>query len=199
MRLRDILTDKAAINILKFLYDMESKEKAVYSSKISDIEQRFYSFGDINHSTAILKHFELINLDELKEGRIASISAKGKHFIDIFDKLVQITHKDYGLKNKEKSKSFKIEYNLTPNEKRIMVVIFKLSKELGNKPVSLQELTQEIYPTNGSSKKASIARYASKLAELNLIEKEKVKNKILLKLTPTGERTIKEQLIEALL
>lgn len=199
MQLRDLLADRAAINLLKFLFDMESGERRVYSIETSNIKQRFPSFKDIDNSIGILKSLELINEDYSEKGQIVSISAKGKQFIDIFDKLVQITDKNYGLKAREKAKSFKIEYNLTPKEKRIMVVVFKLSRELGNKPVSLQDLTQEIYPTNSASKKSGVARHVSKLNELNLIEKQKINNKNFLKLTPTGERTIKEQLIEALL
>ena len=199
MRLRDLLTDKAAINILKQLFDMESGKKPVYSIEVSNIEQRFDNSTNIGDSIDILKNLKLITEDFSEKGQIVSISAKGKEFINIFDRLVQITSKDYEVKNKEKAKSFKIEYNLTPSEKRIMVITFKLSKEQGNKPVSLQDLAREMHPTKGSSKTSSVARHVSKLVEINLIEKQKISNKNFIKLTPTGERTIKEQLIEALL
>lgn len=195
MRLRNLLTDSAAINILKFLFDMESGNNKVYSAKISHIKERFSNFRNIEHSINILNEMELINLDDLNDDNIASISAKGKHFIDTFDKLVQITER----KASKKQKSYKIRYDLTPKEKKVMVVIFKLSKELGNKPVLMQDLTREIYPAEDASKKASVSRCVSKLVKINLIEKDKVRNKVLLKLTPTGERTIREQLIEILL
>ena len=199
MRLRDLLTDFAAINVLKFLFDMESKNNSIYSTKLSNIQQKFNNFKNIENSIDILKNCELINLDSLEEDKIISISAKGKHFIDNFDKLVQITEKKNDLKNKKINKSFQIKYHLTPKEKKIMIVLFKLSKELGDKSVPLQDLTREIYPTNTESHLQNIARYVSKLAKLNLIEKTKAKTQTLLKLTPTGERTIKEQLVESLL
>jgi len=199
MRLRDLLTDFAAINILKFLFDMESQNKSIYSIRLSKIKQKFINLKNIENSIDILKKFELINLDFLEEDKIISISAKGKHFIDIFDKLVQITDKKNEVKNKKLNKSFQIKYHLTPKEKKIMIVLFKLSKESGDKPISLTDLTREIHPTNTESQIQNISKYLSKLAKLNLVEKSKIKTQTLLKLTPTGERTIKEQLVESLL
>ena len=199
MRLRDLLTDFAAINVLKFLFDMESKNKSVYSINLSKIQQNFNNFKNIDNSINILEKLDLINVDSLKEDKIISISAKGKHFIDIFDKLIQITEKKKLAENKHNNKSFQIKYHLTPKEKKIMVVVFKLSKELGDKPVSLQDLTRELHPTNTENHMHNISNYASKLAKLNLIDKTKIKMQVFLKLTPTGERTIKEQLVESLL
>ncbi|MBW2977981.1 hypothetical protein KY331_04000 [Candidatus Woesearchaeota archaeon] len=199
MRLRDLLADFAAINVLKFLFDMESKNKSIYSTKLSNIKQKFINLENIENSIDILKKFELINLDSLEEDKIISISAKGKHFMDTFDKLVQITDKKNELKNKKTKKSFQIKYHLTPKEKKIMIVLFKLSKESGDRPISLPDLTREIHPTNTENHMQNISSYASKLSKLNLIEKTKVKTQTLLKLTPTGERTIKEQLVESLL
>jgi len=199
MRLRDLLTDFAAINILKFLYDMELKNTSIYSTKLSNIQQKFNYFKNIDNSINILKNFELINLDLLKEDQIISISAKGKDFMDIFDKLAQITNKKNEPQNKKMNKSFQIKYHLTPKEKKIMVVIFKLSKELGDKPVSFYDLTREIHPTNTENYIQNVLRYTSKLAKLNLVDKIKEKTQIMVKLTPTGERTIKEQLVESLL
>jgi DNA-binding MarR family transcriptional regulator len=195
MRLKELLTDSAAINILKFLFDMESGDNKVYSTNISHIKKQFSNFKKIEGSINILSEMDLINLDNLKEDNIASISAKGKHFIDAFDKLVQITER----KEPKKQKSYKIRYDLTPKEKKVMVVIFKLSKELGNKAVPMQDLAREIYPVEDASKKASVSRCVSKLVNINLVEKEKMQNKAFVKLTPTGERTIREQLIEVLL
>jgi len=199
MRLRDLLTDFAAINVLKFLYDMESQNSSIYSTKLSNIKQKFNNFANIDNSINILSKFELINLDMLKEDQIISISAKGKHFIDIFDKLNEITDNRKKVENKKTNKSFQIKYDLKPIEKKIMVVIFKLSKELGDKPVLLQDLTQELYPSNGDKNISTVKRYSSKLAKLNLVEKIEIKTRMFIKLTPTGERTIKEQLVASLL
>lgn len=195
MRLRDILIDHVAINVLKFLYDMELKNNP-YSTKLSNIRQKFTNFQSMEDSINNLKNFELINVDSLEDEQIVSISAKGKHFMDIFDKLIQILEKK---DVKKPIKSFQIKYNLTPKEKKIMIVLFKLSKEMGDKPVLVQDLTREIYPANGDKNTSTIKRYATKLAKLNLVEKTEIKNQQYLKLTPTGERTIKEQLVEALL
>jgi hypothetical protein len=199
MQLRDLLTDFAAVNILKLLYDRELKNNSIYSIKLSNIIKKFINFQNIDISINNLKRFELINIDSLKEDKIISISAKGKHFMDIFDKLVQITENKKLTENKKNQKSFQIKYNLTPKEKKIMVVLFKLSKEIGDKPVLLQDLTREIYPANGDKNTPTIKRYTTKLAKLNLIEKLEIKSQQHLKLTPTGERTIKEQLVESLI
>ena len=198
MRLRDLLTDHVAINVLKFLYDMELKNNS-YSTRLSNIRQKLNNFQNIDDSIDNLKNFELINVDFLENEQIVSISAKGKHFMDIFDKLIQMTERKEEIKDEKKIKSYQIKYNLTPKEKKIMVVLFKLSKEIGDKPVLVQDLTREIYPTNGDKNTSTIKRYATKLAKLNLVEKTEIKNQQYLKLTPTGERTIKEQLVEALL
>jgi len=199
MRLRDLLTDFAAINVLKLLYDMELKNNSIYSTKLSNVKERFNNFKNIDNSINNLKNFELISIDFLKEDKIISISAKGKHFMDIFDKLAKITDNREKAENKKIKKSFQIKYNLTPKEKKIMIVLFKLSKEIGDKPVSVQDLTREIHPTNGDKNTSTIKRYATKLAKLNLIEKMEIKSQQYLKLTPTGERTIKEQLVESLI
>jgi DNA-binding MarR family transcriptional regulator len=198
MILRALLTDYAAINILKFLYDRESENNSVYSIKFKEIIKRFPQFKDINKSIVILKNFDLINEDFSEEDKIIVISAKGKHFIDIFDKLAQLINIEKDLENKKSTKSFQIKYDLNQKEKKIMILIYKLSKETGNNKVLFDDLTRELYPKNNVNT-SEVEKNINQLEELNLVEKTQVKNKTFLELTPTGERTIKEQLVESLL
>ncbi len=198
MILRALLTDYAAINILKFLYDKESEKNSVYSIKFKEIIKRFPQSEDINKSIVILKNFDLINEDITKEDKIIVISAKGKHFIDTFDKLVQLTNIEEGSDNKKTTKSFQIKYDLNQKEKKIMILVYKLSKETGNNKVLFDDLTRELYPKNNVNA-SEVEKNINQLEELNLVEKTQVKNKIFLELTPTGERTIKEQLVESFL
>jgi predicted transcriptional regulator len=198
MILRALLTDYAAINILKFLYDKESENNSVYSIKFKELIKRFLQFKDINKSIAILKDFNLINEDFSKEDRIIVISAKGKHFIDTFDKLVQLTDLENGLENKKSQKSFQIKYDLNQKEKKIMILVYKLSKETGNNKVLFDDLIRELYPKNNANTE-EVEKEITQLEELNLIETTSIKKKVFVELTPTGERTIKEQLVESLL
>jgi len=198
MTLRDLLKDYAAINILKFLYDKESEKESVYSIKSKEIIKIFPKFKNIDKSIDILKYFNLINEDFIKEDRIIVISAKGKHFIDIFDKLVQITNFAKPFETKKLHKSFQIKYDLDQKEKKIMILVYKLSKETGNNKILFEDLVREMYPKNNANIE-EIEKEISQLEDLNLIEKSQIKSKRFLELTPTGERTIKEQLVESLL
>jgi len=196
MILRDLLTDYTAINILKFLYDKE--KNSVYSIKFNKIIKRFSNFNNIGKSISILKKFDLISEDITKEDKIIVISAKGKHFIDIFDKLVELTNIENEAENKKSAKSFQIKYDLNQKEKKIMVLVYKLSKEAGNNKVFFDDLIRELYPKNNVNT-TEVDKNINQLEDLNLVEKSQVKNKLFIELTPTGERTIKEQLVESLL
>ncbi|MBW2982089.1 hypothetical protein KY343_04370 [Candidatus Woesearchaeota archaeon] len=198
MILRDLLTDYASINILKFLYDRESENNSIYSIKFKEIIKKFPQFKNIEKSLFILKKLNLIDEDLSKEDKIIVISGKGKHFIDIFDKLVQLTSIKNDLENKKLQKSFQIKYDLNQKEKKIMVLVYKLSKETGNNKVLFDDLIRELYPKNNVNT-SEIEKNINQLEDLNLVEKTQVKNKSFIELTPTGERTIKEQLVESLL
>jgi len=192
MILRDLLRDYVSINILKLLYDKELEKNTIYSIKLKELYKIFPKFQNIEKSIDILKYFKLIDEDFSKNDKIIVISGKGKHFIDIFDKLVQLTDFENDLENKKSPKSFQIKYDLNPKEKKIMVLVYKLSKETGNNKVLFDDLIREMYPKNNVNL-TELEKEIGQLEELNLMDKTHIKNKKFLELTPTGERTIRVQ------
>jgi hypothetical protein len=195
MKLRDLLKDATSINILKYLSSKEAKEGFAFSTRISFLTKEFHfsSTESITKSILNLNQASLINLDDSEKDNIISISSKGKQFIDIFDKLISL------FENKEKQSSYKIRYELTKDESRILVILYKLTKELFDRPVSLENLSREVSPLDSKSKEPQLIKVLSSLDSLNLIEFINLKQEDYLKLTPTGERVVKEQYLESLL
>ena len=62
----------------------------------------------------------------------------------------------------------------------------------------LKDLTQEVYPVNADSRQSTVSRYVTKLENLNLMKKIKENNRVLVDVTDSGERVVKQQFIEAL-
>ena len=126
MGLYELLTDRAAINVLKALYDHEVREKASYSTKLSLIKQRVGVPVSLP-SLQRLVGLELITMDLVEGEHILSLTNKGKEFIEVFDQLVEL----FMPHAKEEQKGVRVKYELTSQEKRILILAYKMSKESG--------------------------------------------------------------------
>ena len=194
MALHEILNNRPAVNILKLLYDQEVVLKQGYTLKLSEVQKKLsYASKPIN-SAQILSKNGLLSLEPVEQDYVLSITEKGKHFIEVFDQLIDLMNPSQAVKKK----SVSINYNLTDLEKNILVMIYKIYKETG-KGIQLKILTEELYPYQDSSKKMNaVSRYVNKLAELKLVEKKKEGRAVLLKVTNTGFKVINEQYLRAL-
>lgn len=197
MKLYEFLNDRAAICVLKELYELEVIKKASYTSKLSEIKNKLnFSEIGLNSINNLIKK-GLITSENVNGERIMSITEKGKHFIEIFDQLVELFNpKPIEVVPKKVS----IKFELTQLEKKILVIGYKISSEIGRDWVPLKTLTQELYPYEAYERKASqVSRYVARLQELNLAEKKKKGRETLIKITDKGFRTIKEQYLRGLI
>lgn len=197
MKLHDFLQDRASICVLKALYDLEVVEKVAYTSKLSEIKQKLnfenISLNSINNLVTI----SLITAENVNGEQIMSITEKGKQFIEIFDQLVDLFKPKVVevVPNK-----VSIKFELTTLEKKILVIGYKISSEIGREWIPLKTLTQELYPYETYERKASlVSRYVAKLQEINLAEKKKKGRETFIKITDKGFRTIKEQYLKGLI
>ena len=196
MGLFDILKDRGSVNILKQLYNQEVVLKTGYTMKISDI-QRKIQFQNMTDSADILAKNGLISLEIVEKEHIVSITEKGKHFIEVFDQLVDLFNVSK-ISGKPEGKSVKIKYNLVEIEKKIMVMVYKITKETG-RGVDLKTLTSEIYPYHDyKTRVGTVSRYVNKLSDLKLIDKAKDGRSSTMKLTNTGFKVMNEQFLKVL-
>jgi predicted transcriptional regulator len=194
MHLYHLLKDRASINILKILYDNEYTEKKSHTMTYSEVKAKL-TVSEMVDTLAKLQEVLLIASETNNGGeRILSLTQKGKEFVEQFDRLREVMSG-----KKQEQKAYEVKYGLTAMEQRILLMCAKMKSET-RQMVPLQTLTQEVYPYQDVSKKSSsVSKYAKKLEELNLLKRVKVNNRMLLDVTETGERVIKEQFLNGAL
>jgi predicted transcriptional regulator len=194
MHLYHLLKDRASINILKILYDNEYTEKKSHTMTYSEVKAKL-TVSEMVDTLAKLQEVLLIASETNNGGeRILSLTQKGKEFVEQFDRLREVMSG-----KKQEQKAYEVKYGLTAMEQRILSMCAKMKSET-RQMVPLQTLTQEVYPYQDVSKKSSsVSKYAKKLEELNLLKRVKVNNRMLLDVTETGERVIKEQFLNGAL
>lgn len=198
MALYELLTDRAGINILKIVYNHEVREKASYSTKLSAIKQRL-SLPITLPSLQRLAGMELITMDVVEGEHILSITNKGKEFIEIFDQLVELLQPADKQEQTPGRMNVRVKYELTSQEKRILILAYKMSKESGMPFIPLKALVTELYPhTDYRTKMSTVSRYVTKLEEIQLMERKKEDRITLVKVTDRGFKTIKEQYLKGL-
>ena len=190
MHLYHLLKDRASINILKILYDNEYTEKKSHTMTHSEVKTKL-AVTEVADTLANLQEALLVASEKNNGGEnILSLTQKGKEFAEQFDKLRLVLDG-----KKQEQKAFDVKYGLTAMEQRILLMCAKMKSET-RQMVPLQTLTQEVYPYQDVMKKSSsVSKYAKKLEELNLLKRVKMNNRMLLDVTESGERVIKEQFL----
>ena len=195
MALYDLLIDRTAINVLKALYEHEVREKASYSTKLSLIKQRVGVPVGLPSLQRLVGQ-ELVTMDLAEGEHILSITNKGREFIEIFDQLADL----FAPREKEEQKGVRVKYELTSQEKRILILAYKMSKEAGVAFIPLKTLVTELYPhADYRAKMSTVSRYVTKLEEIQLMERKKEDRATQVKVTEKGFRTIKEQYLKGLM
>ncbi len=188
------MKDRASINILRILYDNEVVDKKSHTMTHSEVKAKL-TVSEMVDTLAKLQEVLLIASETNNGGeRILSLTQKGKEFVEQFDKLRLVLDG-----KKQQQKAYEVKYGLTAMEQRILLMCAKIKSET-RQLVPLQTLTQEVYPYQDVSKKSgSVSKYAKKLEELNLLKRVKMNNRMMLDVTESGERVIKEQFLNGAL
>lgn len=190
--MRDILEDRVAVNILKLIHDREVVDKHSYFTSLDDIRRNIVLRANFKKSLELLSHAGLVDMDMAQGTTIVCITEKGKVFINHFDQLIALVRS--GPKDISAEKHFRIEYDLSPVEKRMLVICYKMQNENGALPISLGSLAQELYPYGSpESKRSSISRSISRLAGLNLCEKIRQGRTVAMRLTESGMNLIRNE------
>lgn len=196
MGLFHFLTSRDAVNLLKFLYQKEVIEKASYTYKLSIARKetgRAFGSDVIN----ILRKDELVTTDDVEGETILSITAKGKEIIEVFDQLVEVYRGDIPQIHQA---GVRVRYELTKNEKRVLLLATKIAKENNLVYIPLRTLTQEMFPQATPSKKLSlVSRYVNKLEELNLVHRKREEKKSFVAVTDQGYKTIEQQYMKGII
>ncbi len=195
MSIYRFLSDRDAVNLLKFLYQKEVVEKASFAYKLSAARDEMGRRLRQKTVDTLCKD-ELITTDDAEGQTYLSITAKGKEIIEIFDSLVEVYR---GASPHVGLSGVHVRYELTNQEKRVLLIATKIAKENDLIYIPLKVLTQEIYPRDAPSKKMSlVSRYVNKLAELNLVHKKREDNKTAIAVTDKGYKAIKKQYLKGI-
>ena len=190
MRLHTILQDRTCINILKVMHINEYIEKKSHTMTYTQLRQVLGMANGIA-SLRNLACSGLIAKEAIHEELVLSMTAKGRKFIEHFDQLVDVytgAHQDVP--------AFKIQYELTETEKRIILCCYTIKTEHGGE-IPLSELAKQVYSLKKPEKsKGTLSKNIKRLEELNLIKKEVRGKQAFLDTTPSGERVAKEQILQ---
>jgi DNA-binding MarR family transcriptional regulator len=195
VQLYELLRDRSSINALKVLYDQEFVFKTAHTMPLDVLASRIGLTPEGFASTAgNLIDSGLIAKEESPDnGVILSLRAKGKKFVERFDMLRDVFADKI---EKEEQQYFKIDYDLSDSENRLVILCYKMQSELGGS-VLLRTLAQEAYPHKEASKVlGAVSKQVSKLVGLNLLKREENDDGVLLEVTSSGERLVKNQLLE---
>lgn len=195
MGLHHFLTSRDAVNLLKFLYQKEVIEKASYSYKLSDARKETdLTLG--SDVISVLQDDELVTTDDVEGETFLSITAKGKEIIEVFDQLVEVYRGDLP---QMRQAGVRVRYELTKNEKRVLLLATKIAKENNLVYTPLRTLTQEMFPQASPSKKLSlVSRYVTKLEELNLVHRKREEKKSFIAVTDQGYKAIERQYMKGI-
>ena len=197
-----VLTNRAAINILKMVYDHEVTHKNQYTLNLSTIQKILLLIDSPTSALMLLSAAELITTDAVQGDVVLSITHKGKEFIEAFDQLKEI----YEGEEQQIVSAPAIRYNLTLQEKKALGALGKITSLSTTPAVSLKILARDL-----CAKPSTLLRTLAKLEQLNLIKKEskqeskkefkkskkqRGKRQLLVSLTDKGSRTVKEQYLE---
>jgi DNA-binding MarR family transcriptional regulator len=189
MRLHTILQDRAGINILKVMHMNEYVDKKSHTMTYTQLRQKL-GMADGIRTLRNLSGAGLIAKENVEEELVISLTGKGRRFLEQFDRLVSIYDGA-----KEEPPAFKVEYDLTELEKKILMSCYTLKTGNGGE-IAMADLAKEVYPHKDPSKsKATLSKYLKKLEELNLIARVTKSNKVFLDTTPSGEKVAKEEMI----
>ncbi|MFO8016587.1 MAG: hypothetical protein R6U32_05770 [Candidatus Woesearchaeota archaeon] len=194
MALHHLLKDRAAVRLLKTMYDHEAMNKGSYTMKLSEAKKKLGLAADAKEQAMLLSSHGLAGIDKVNGDYIMSITNKGKEFIEVFDQLVEL----FRPKESAGAKKVSIKYELTAQEKRIMVMAYRISREIGRDFVAMKTLVEELYPNKGN-KTSTVSRYISRLEELNLMERQRQGRHTYVKVTESGFKMIKEQYLKGLM
>jgi predicted transcriptional regulator len=191
MKLYTLLRDRASINVLKILCENEISDKN-YTMQYGALKKKL-SVDERDNTLGNLEKAGLVASEKNDSGELVlSITQKGKDFVAVFDKLVEVM-----AGKKEEPKAYQVKYDLTWLEERMLVICSKIKAESGAL-VGLQALTQEVYPYKDPTRTSgTISKYAKKLEELNLMTRVKKNNRTFFDVTESGERVVEEKLVSA--
>ena len=184
MRLYELLQDRAAINVLKALYDTEVEQRS-YSINMAVLQQRFSAFGSIPAATQRLLSTGLVGADEVNGDVVVSITARGKRFIEIFDQL------SAALNGRPKPPNgMALQYELVPIERQMLALAERIPQQNG-KRASLHTIAKELYPQEIPAKKiALLKRHADQLQQLGLAQCSQVARNFFVTVTENGRRAL---------
>lgn len=205
-RLYEVLNNRIAINMLKLLYEQELADKKVYAAKLSELQGLLVLVEKPQEAVDLLQKGELVTTDVITgiktemmgeetketpyEETLVSITSKGKEFIETFDQLIEVYTGETVRKRKS---NVKIGYDLTTQEKRLLLATHNLAKENKKKFVPLKKVVQTLFPKQPYKKKATTTnRAVTKLEQLNLMHKKKQKKVMVVKVTDKGFLAIKD-------
>lgn len=189
--LHGLLTDRTAINLLKMAYDEERKDKETpsYTIKLDDARKKLGLWLQPHQAVKKLAAAEFIASDTVNGTTYMSITNRGKAFIETFDQLVEVFNKGTEL---PKQRTITVAYDLTTQEKRILLAATKLSKNLEQEFVPFKAVVQELFPNQNPSRKMNATmQQVTKLEQLQFLERKKQGKTALLRVTEKGYGNIK--------
>ena len=191
MKLHKLLSDRHFVNMLKTLYDQEHVYKNAHTMNLIELSGKLSAKFSLMHVLEC-EGAGLVTAEKVEDTFIITLTSKGKRLIENFDSL----HKTFYETAEKKEKSIKLDYGLTDTENRILMICYKMQKEQG-RPVSLKNLTQELYPTEDPFlKKSLVSGYCSKLVKINLMNKQRKGREVVFNVSDSGLRVLKEEIVE---
>lgn len=168
----------------------EYVEKKSHTMTYTDLRKKLKVGSSGIKSLINLTSAGLIAKEAVEEELVLSMTAKGKKFLEQFDNLVAAYNG-----STEKPVAFKVDYDLTELDKRILLACYTLKNDEGGE-ITLTDLAREVYPHKTPTKsKSTLSKYLKKLDELNLLKRVTRGKQAFIDTTPSGERVAKEEIL----
>ena len=181
-----LLQDRAAVNMLKILYDNDGQK--TYATRLAEIQQQL-PMPALPASAQRLITAGLASADVVEQDAVFSITEKGKNFMQIFDQLIVLANGN----SVKKANAMSIHYALTPLEKQMLLSVEKMCTN-GKPRVSLHAVAHDLYPLEEPKTQIGVLqRAAQQLAELGMLRHDRIGKNILVGITDQGMRIAKEQ------
>ena len=202
--LSSILQNRVAVNMLKLLYEQEVADKKAYAAKLSQLQSLLVLVDEPREAVELLQSGELVTTDVIAgveqeaggearhyEELLISITTKGKEFIETLDQLLEVYT---GNGPSRRKSNMVVSFDLTRQEKRLLLAGYKLGEKRKTKHVTLKALVTNVFSAKEYKKKVGgVRRTLQKLEQLNLVHVSKEGKKESVLVTPKGFKAVQHE------
>jgi len=186
----EVLKDRIGVNMLKILYDNEYVLKTSHTVPLYRINAALSNTVTLSNILR-MESISLLTAEKIEDTFILSITTKGKKFIEQLSVLKLLIESEP--KTTTSRKYFTVEYEISEIGKKILLICHKI-QETGKK-VTINKLSKQLFPKEKTKKVSYVTKQLKEIENLNLIKRDENSKTSEIKLTDSGKRVVKNQII----